>query len=42
MANGVVNHVSRVGQINGTGNADALFLKVFSNEILPHLKRAML
>ena len=34
MANGVVNSVSRVGQINGTGNADALFLKVFSNEIL--------
>jgi hypothetical protein len=34
MANGLVNTVSRVGQINGTGNADALFLKVFSNEIL--------
>lgn len=34
MANGAVNTVSRVGQINGTGNADALFLKVFSNEIL--------
>lgn len=34
MANGAVNSVSRVGQINGTGNADALFLKVFSNEIL--------
>jgi len=34
MANGVVNSVSRLGQINGAGNTDALFLKVFSNEIL--------
>ena len=40
MANGAVNTVSRVGQINGTGNADALFLKVFSNEILTTFEEA--
>jgi hypothetical protein len=34
MSNGQVNSVSRVGQINATGDANALFLKVFSNEIL--------
>ena len=33
MANGAVNSVSRLGQVNATGNTDALFLKVFSNEI---------
>ena len=33
MANGDTNP-SRVGQINASGDADALFLKVFSNEIL--------
>ena len=40
MANGAVNTVSRVGQINGTGNTDALFLKVFSNEILTTFEEA--
>ena len=40
MANGAVNSVSRLGQINGAGNADALFLKVFSNEILTTFEEA--
>lgn len=40
MANGAVNSVSRLGQINATGNADALFLKVFSNEILTTFEEA--
>lgn len=40
MANGAVNSVSRLGQINATGGTDALFLKVFSNEILTTFEEA--
>ena len=40
MANGAVNSVSRLGQVNGAGNTDALFLKVFSNEILTTFEEA--
>lgn len=31
---------SRLGQINGSGDANALFLKVFSGEILNAFNRA--
>ena len=34
MANGQVQTLSRLGQINGANATDALFLKVFANEIL--------
>ena len=28
--------ISSIGQVNSAGTADALFLKVFSNEVLTH------
>ena len=31
--------VSRLGQANGSGSADALFLKTFSGEILAAFKK---
>ena len=34
MANNGLTYPSRVGEINSTGNVDALFLKKFSGEIL--------
>jgi len=31
--------VSRIGQINGAGDVDALFLKVFSGEVLTSFEK---
>ena len=39
MADGVVS-ASRLGQINATGDSNALFLKVFANEILTTFEEA--